>query len=86
MKIVLLGKGKEGQVGWELHQSLSTISELVATEQYELDFERLDRVRDWIRRHRPTARRVAMTMSGSAEHFTWWRSVKRIGMSTRGSC
>jgi dTDP-4-dehydrorhamnose reductase len=51
MKIVLLGK--EGQVGWELQRSLSTLGDLVATEQCDLDFERSDSVREWIRRHQP---------------------------------
>lgn len=51
MRIVLLGK--EGQVGWELQRSLSVLGDLVATEQDEVDFERLDRLREWIRRHRP---------------------------------
>lgn len=53
MKIVLLGK--EGQVGWELQRSLATVGDVVASEQYELDLERLDRLRDWIRSHRPDA-------------------------------
>ncbi len=51
MKIVLLGK--DGQVGWELQRSLSILGDLVATEQEDLDFERPDSVRDWIRRQRP---------------------------------
>lgn len=51
MKIALFGK--EGQVGWELQRSLSIVGDLLATEQDELDFERLDSVRDWIRRHQP---------------------------------
>lgn len=51
MKILLLGK--EGQVGWELQRSLSTLGDLVATEQCDLDFERSDSVREWIRRHQP---------------------------------
>ena len=51
MKIVLLGK--DGQVGWELQRSLSILGDLVATEQVDLDVERPDSVRDWIRRHRP---------------------------------
>lgn len=51
MKIVLLGK--EGQVGWELQRSLSALGDLVATEQSDLDFERSDSVREWIRRHQP---------------------------------
>lgn len=51
MKIVLLGK--EGQVGWELQRSLSTLGDLVATEQCDLDFERSDSVRELIRRHQP---------------------------------
>lgn len=51
MKIVLLGK--EGQVGWELQRSPSTLGDLVATEQCDLDLERSDSVREWIRRHQP---------------------------------
>lgn len=51
MKIVLLGK--EGQVGWELQRSLSTVGDLVASEQHELDLECLDDVRRWVRRHEP---------------------------------
>jgi dTDP-4-dehydrorhamnose reductase len=51
MKILLIGK--EGQVGWELQRSLSSLGNLVATEQYELDFENIDGVRDWIRRIHP---------------------------------
>lgn len=51
MKIVLLGK--EGQVGWELQRSLSTLGDLVATEQCDVDFERPDSVREWIRRCQP---------------------------------
>lgn len=51
MKIALLGK--EGQVGWELQRSLAPLGELVASGQYELDFERLETLREWIRRQRP---------------------------------
>jgi len=51
MKILLLGK--EGQVGWELQRSLSTVGDLVASEQHEVDLERPDDVRRWIRRHEP---------------------------------
>ena len=51
MKIALFGK--EGQVGWELQRSLAIVGDLRATEQDELDFERLDTLRDWIRWHRP---------------------------------
>ncbi|MEP6933475.1 MAG: dTDP-4-dehydrorhamnose reductase [Nitrospirota bacterium] len=51
MKILLLGK--EGQVGWELQRSLSTVGDLVASEQRELDLERPDDVRGWVRRHEP---------------------------------
>jgi len=51
MKIALFGK--EGQVGWELQRSLSIVGEVLATEQHELDFERPDSLREWIRRHRP---------------------------------
>ena len=53
MNIALFGK--EGQVGWELQRSLSIVGDLLATEQDELDFERLDTVREWIRKHRPDA-------------------------------
>jgi dTDP-4-dehydrorhamnose reductase len=53
VKIALFGK--EGQVGWELQRSLAIVGDLLATEQDELDFERLDTVRDWIRQHRPDA-------------------------------
>ena len=51
MKILLLGK--EGQVGWELQRSLSTVGGLIASEQRELDLERPDDVRGWVRRHEP---------------------------------
>ena len=51
MKIALFGK--EGQVGWELQRSLAIVGELLATEQDELDFEQLDSLREWIRRHQP---------------------------------
>lgn len=51
MKILL--PGKDGQVGWELQRSLSTVGDIVATEQHELDFENLDGLREWIRRHQP---------------------------------
>lgn len=51
MKILLFGK--EGQVGWELQRSLSTVGDLVASEQHELDFENPDDVRGWVRRHEP---------------------------------
>ncbi|MBU6482895.1 MAG: dTDP-4-dehydrorhamnose reductase [Nitrospirae bacterium] len=51
MKILLFGK--EGQVGWELRRSLSTVGDLVASEQHELDFENPDHVRGWVRRHEP---------------------------------
>lgn len=51
MNIVLLGK--EGQVGWELQRSLAPLGTLIATEQDEVDFERPDTLREWIRRHRP---------------------------------
>lgn len=44
MKIALFEK--EGQVGWELQRSLSTLGDLLATEQDELDFERLDSLQD----------------------------------------
>ncbi|MDH5668392.1 MAG: dTDP-4-dehydrorhamnose reductase [Nitrospira sp.] len=53
MKIALFGK--DGQVGWELQRSLSIVGEVLATEQDELDFERPDSLREWIRRHRPDA-------------------------------
>jgi dTDP-4-dehydrorhamnose reductase len=51
MKILLVGK--EGQVGWELQRSLSTVGDLVASEQHELDLECLDDVRRWVHRHKP---------------------------------
>ncbi len=51
MKIVLLGK--EGQVGWELQRSLAMLGDLVSTEHNQVDFERLDLLRDCIHRHRP---------------------------------
>lgn len=51
MKILLIGK--EGQVGWELHRALSTVGDLVAPEQQELDLEELDDVRRWVRQHAP---------------------------------
>ena len=53
MKIALFGK--EGQVGWELQRSLSIVGHVLATEQDELDFERPDSLRDWIRQYRPDA-------------------------------
>ena len=51
MKILLFGK--EGQVGWELQRSLSTVGAIAASEQHELDLERLDDVRRWVRRQEP---------------------------------
>ena len=51
MKILLLGK--EGQVGWELQRSLSTVGDLVASEQHDLDLECPDDVRRWVRQHEP---------------------------------
>jgi dTDP-4-dehydrorhamnose reductase len=51
MKILLFGK--EGQVGWELQRSLTTVGDLIASELYELDLERPDDVRRWVRRHEP---------------------------------
>jgi dTDP-4-dehydrorhamnose reductase len=51
MKILLLGK--EGQVDWELQRSLSSVGDLVASEQHELDLECPDDVRGWVRRHEP---------------------------------
>jgi dTDP-4-dehydrorhamnose reductase len=51
MKILLLGR--DGQVGWELQRSLSTVGDLVASEQDELDLECQDDVRRWVRRHEP---------------------------------
>lgn len=51
MKILLFGK--EGQVGWELQRSLSIVGDIVASEQHELDLERPDDVRRWVRRHEP---------------------------------
>jgi dTDP-4-dehydrorhamnose reductase len=51
MKILLLGK--EGQVGWELQRSLSSVGDLVASEQHELDLECPDDVRGWVCRHEP---------------------------------
>ena len=51
MKILLFGK--EGQVGWELQRSLTTVGDLIASEQHELDLECLYDVRRWVRRHEP---------------------------------
>jgi len=51
MKILLLGI--EGQVGWELQRALSTVGDLIAPEQHELDLEHLDDVRRWVRRYEP---------------------------------
>jgi len=51
MNIALFGK--EGQVGWELQRSLAIVGDVHATEQDELDFERPDSLREWIRRYRP---------------------------------
>jgi dTDP-4-dehydrorhamnose reductase len=51
MKILLLGK--EGQVGWELQRALSTVGDLIAPEQHELDLEHLDEARRWVRQHAP---------------------------------
>lgn len=53
MKIVLLGK--DGQVGWELQRALAPLGDVVASEQSEVDIQRLDSLRSWLRLHRPDA-------------------------------
>lgn len=51
MRLFLIGK--EGQVGWELQRSLIVLGDLIAPAQHELDLERGDDVRRWIRDAKP---------------------------------
>lgn len=51
MRILLLGKA--GQVGWELQRSLATVGDLIVSDQQELDLEKPDDVRRWVRRYEP---------------------------------
>lgn len=51
MRLFLIGQ--EGQVGWELQRALSTLGELIAPAQHELDLENSEDLRRWIRDHRP---------------------------------
>jgi dTDP-4-dehydrorhamnose reductase len=51
MKILLLGKN--GQLGWELHRSLISFSDLVACGRRDLDLSRRDLLREGIRKLEP---------------------------------
>lgn len=51
MKILLLGKN--GQLGWELQRSLSTIGTLVSVSSREVDFENPDLIRHCIKQNNP---------------------------------
>lgn len=50
-KILLLGKNS--QLGWELQRSLTTIGNLIAFGQQEIDLSQFDKLKDCIRTHRP---------------------------------
>ncbi len=52
MKILLLGKN--GQVGWELQRSLSTLGELVSVDSNAVDFERPPELRRAVQEIKPT--------------------------------
>lgn len=49
--ILLLGKN--GQVGWELHRTLSPLGEIIATDRQTLDITDFNRVRETIQSIRP---------------------------------
>ena len=51
LKILLLGKN--GQVGWELHRTLSPLGEVIATDRRDLDITDFHRVRETIHTIRP---------------------------------
>ena len=83
MKIVLLGK--EGQVGWELQRSLSTVGDLVASEQHELDLECFDDVRRWVRRCEPdiivnAAAYTAVDQAESEPEKAWRINAEAVGV------
>lgn len=50
-KVLLLGKN--GQVGWELHRTLSPLGEIIATDRHDLDITDLSKVRETIQNLRP---------------------------------
>jgi dTDP-4-dehydrorhamnose reductase len=45
--------GKNGQLGWELHRTLSTLGELIAVDYPEIDLGQPESGRDFIRRIQP---------------------------------
>lgn len=51
MKILLIGK--DGQVGWELQRSLSSLGELISLGRREADLKNTDTLRKTIRHHQP---------------------------------
>jgi dTDP-4-dehydrorhamnose reductase len=51
MKILLLGK--KGQLGWELHRTLSTLGDLIALDFPEIDLSHPDSIRTLIRQENP---------------------------------
>ena len=53
MKRILL-IGKNGQLGWELHRSLSTLGELTAVDYPEIDLQDRETCRELIRKIQPT--------------------------------
>lgn len=51
MKILLTGIN--GQLGWELHRSLSTLGEVIACDRHQLDLGSEDAIRNTLRRIQP---------------------------------
>ena len=51
MKLILLGSN--GQLGWELQRSLSSLSEIFVCNRNVVDFNDLDRLRNLVRDYRP---------------------------------
>lgn len=51
MKILLIGK--DGQVGWELQRTLSSLGKLISLGRQQVDLTDLDAVRSCVRLHRP---------------------------------
>jgi dTDP-4-dehydrorhamnose reductase len=50
-KILLIGK--EGQIGWELQRSLSSLGEVAAFDRHSFDLSQPDRMREIIRSYQP---------------------------------
>ncbi len=66
-KILLLGK--DGQVGWHLHQDLKPLGELIALGRHEVDFEDLNALKELLYRIKPDVlvNAVAYTAVDKAE-------------------